>query len=449
MIVNICPTKKSIAMKSLKTTITALLLTAIAASGAEADTVLTLQQCLDMTLANNTAVRQSANNAASAVELSKEAFTKYFPEVSASAGMFWTHNDVFQYNLLDLVEIGLINKGKMAGIQALQPVFMGGEIVNGNKLAHVGEEVARLRQEQSNDELRLTSETLYWKLATLKATRHALEAAIATLDTLDNQVQVGVDAGVLMRNDLLKVQLKRNTYRSEMVDLDAGIQLVKMLLGQYMGQGTDYKFDIDAEVPEKLPDYPSKIFMDSGTALPMTVDYRLLQKNVEAKRLEKRIEVGKNLPKVAVGAGWFYHDILEQNHNFGALMVAVTVPLSGWWGGSHAIKRKQLAIDNAVEELNDLSEKLEIEMQDKWNNLTAAYRKMGIAKEGIGESKENLRLNRMYYEAGISTITDVLEAEASNKEAIDSYIAAYGTFRTARTAYLISTGQVSRDDSNE
>ncbi len=89
---------------------------------------------------------------------------------------------------------------------------------------------------------------------------------------------------------------------------------------------------------------------------------------------------------MALGAGWFYHDLLEQNHNFGALMVAVNIPLSGWWGGSHAIKRKSLALENARNELTDLGEKLEIGMQDKWNSLTAAHRKMDIAYEGVGKA---------------------------------------------------------------
>ena len=226
-----------------------------------------------------------------------------------------------------------------------------------------------------------------------------------------------------------------------MVDLDNGIKLVRMLLGQYMGKGADWNFDVDDAVPEAVPAFPAELYMPGADALPLTTDYKLLQKNVEAKKLEKRIEIGRNLPQVALGAGWFYHDLLEQNHNFGALMVAVNIPLSGWWGGSHAIKRKSLALENARNELTDLGEKLEIGMQDKWNSLTAAHRKMDIACEGVGESSENLRLNRLYYEAGMSTVTDVLEAEASHKESIDSYIAAYGAFCVARSAYLIATGR--------
>lgn len=428
-------------MKILKYILPALILSATAVRGAENVPVISLDSCLALTLKNNAAVRNAANNARAAVELRKEAFTKYFPEISASGGAFWTHNDVFQYNILDIIEIGFMNKGKMASVQALQPVFMGGQIVNGNKLASVGEEVARLRRQQTDDELRLTAESLYWKLVTLKATRGALESAITLLDTLDRQIDVAYEAGLAMRNDLLKVQLRRNTYRTEMIDLDNGIKLVKMLLGQYMGLGTDGAFDVEGDVPEEVPAFPSELFLPAPDALPSTVDYRLLEKNVEARRLEKRIEIGRNLPQVAVGAGWFYHDLLQQNHNFGALMIAVNIPLSGWWGGSHAIKRKSLALENARNELADLGEKLEIGMQEKWDNLTAAHRKMEIAAEGIGESNENLRLNRLYYETGMSTITDLLDAEISHKQALDDYIAAYGAFRTAQTAYLIATAR--------
>ena len=44
-------------------------------------------------------------------------------------------------------------------------------------------------------------------------------------------------------------------------------------------------------------------------------------------------------------------------------------------------KRKSLALENARNELEDLGEKLEISMQDKWNNVTAAHRKMELPKK--------------------------------------------------------------------
>ena len=85
--------------------------------------------------------------------------------------------------------------------------------------------------------------------------------------------------------------------------------------------------------------------------------------------------------------------------------------------------------------------KLEIEMSDKWNNLTSAHRKMAIAREAIGQSEENLRLNRAYYDAGMCTVTDMLEAEALNRQAEDDFTAAYGAFCVAYDEYLNATGR--------
>lgn len=414
----------------------------LSASGqTSADSVYTLQQCKMLALANNADIRTAENNLQAAIETRKEAFTKYFPEVSAGASAFWTHNDVLQYNVLDLFTLGIIDKGKTAGIWAMQPVFAGGRIVNGNKLAKVGEEVARIRKEQSADMIQLQTEALYWQLVTLKAEKNTVESAITMLDTLALQVSAAVEAGIVTRNDLLKVDLKRNSYRADLVDLDNGIELMKRLLAQQMGLGVEAKADVNENVPTAVPAFPSDLLIPASQALGQTADHRLLMKNVEAKQLEKKMEAGNYMPQVGVGAGWFYHDIFDQNHNFGGLMVTVSIPISNWWGGSHAIKRKSFELANARNELDNLSQKLEIEMADKWDNLTAAHRKMEIASDAIVQSKENLRLNQAYYDAGMSTITDLLDAQTLYRKAQDDYIAAYGIFRLSEAQYLNATGR--------
>lgn len=421
----------------------ALFVPSLSASGqTSADSVYTLQQCKDLALANNAEIRMAGNNLRAASETRKEAFTKYFPEISAGASAFKTNRDVIQYDVLDMFTLGIINNGKAAGVWALQPVFAGGQIINGNKLAKVGEEVARIRMEQSRDLVELQTEAIYWQLVTLKAEKVTVENAITMLDSLSSQVEAAVDAGIVTRNDLLKVDLKRNSYKSDLIDLDNGIELMKRLLAQQIGLGAEAKADVDERVPEQFPQYPVDLYIPAYQALGQTTDRRLLEKNVQAKELEKKMETGSHLPQIGVGAGWFYHDIFNQNHNFGGVMVTVTVPISGWWGGSHAMKRKSLELSNARTELNDLSEKLEIEMDDKWDNLTASHRKMEIAAEAITQSQENLRLSKAYYEAGMNTITDLLDAQTLYRQAQSDYISAYGKFRLSEAQYLNATGRL-------
>ncbi|MCM1310806.1 MAG: TolC family protein [Bacteroides sp.] len=405
------------------------------------DSIISLQQCIDMALANNAAMQKADNNTEAARQQRREAFTKYFPEISAQGFGFRTHHYVLQYNLLNLLEVGMIKHGVLGGVQALQPIFMGGQIINGNKLAKVGEAVAELQQKQTASEVRVAAEKYYWELATLKATKLSLSKGIELLDTLQYQVGVAVRTGIVTSNELLKVDLQRNDFAAKMVDLDNGIKLCRMVLSQYVGAPFTSPVDIDAAVPDSVPPYPLDLRIDPAQALTETNNYKLLVEQLKAAKLEKRMEVGKNLPTVLGGAGWYYHDVLEQGHNYGALMLAINIPISGWWGGSHAIKRKDAAVKNAQIELEDLSEMIQINMQNKWDDLTAAHRKMEIASEAIVQSKENLRLNQAFYDAGTGTITDLLDAQTLNQQARDNYIAAYGCFRSAVAEYLSATGR--------
>ncbi len=412
------------------------------------DTILSLEQCEDMAIRYNSSLKNAGNEAEMASLTRKEIFTKYFPEISAAGVGFMANHDMLQYDIdlpmlqqmgIGPISMGLVKKGWAAGVQALQPIFMGGQIVNGNRLAELGVAVANLQRKQSENEVSLTTEKYFWQLATLKNTRNTLLSAIQMLDTLSSQVNVAVEAGVAMRNDLLKVELKRNEYRSTLVDLDNGIKLCRMLLSQYIGADFEKPIDIDAVVPETMPETPYEVFVNPSDALTQTVPYQLLKSNVKAKDLAVKMEIGKNLPQIAAGAGWYFHNILDQNHNFGALQLVVDVPISSWWGGSYAIKRKRLELENARNELADNSQLLQLNMKNKWDEVAAAHRKMEIAKQSIEQSAENLRLNRLYYEAGTATITDLLEAETLHRQSLDDYSASYGNFQTAIAEYKFAT----------
>ena len=121
-------------------------------------------------------------------------------------------------------------------------------------------------------------------------------------------------------------------------------------------------------------------------------EYHLLEKNVEANRLQYKVSVGKNLPTVAVGGGYMYDNLMDKDHPFWIGGVTVSIPLTKWWGGSHDMKRQKLQVCNAENQLKDQSELLLIRMQNAWNALTDAHKQVEIAIESIGQATENLRL---------------------------------------------------------
>lgn len=427
----------------MKKTILTILAAACAACAWAQPRTLTLDDCRALAVANNAGVKIAEGNAQAAAELKREAFTKYFPTIQAQAIGFRSNTEVFKYDVAHMFTLGLVKKGGSMNVTAVQPIFAGGRIANGNKLAKVGVEVASLQQQNAIDNALLTVEQYYWQIATLQSKKSTLQSVIGMLDTLDRQVSVAVDAGVANRNDLLKVQLQRNNMLSLMVDLDNGIALSRNLLAQYVGlDGQDVEI-AGSEPPATVPALPGGLYVDPSQALGNTADYRLLEQSVRAADLEKDMAVGQYLPTIGLGAGYFYDDLLNQNHGFVAGFVAVSVPISGWWGGSHDIKRKSIQASNARMQMTDLSQMLQIKMTDAYDNLTAAHRKMDIASQSIDQAKENLRLNKNYYEAGVSTITELLDAQTLYRQALDQYAEAYGAYRTALASYLSATGRIS------
>jgi outer membrane protein TolC len=402
---------------------------------------LTIDECRTYAIENNIKLQNAKTSIEAATETSKEAFTNYFPQISGSAFGYNANKGLLQMDMGPDMSMSLLKNGILAGVTLTQPVFAGGQIVNGNKLAKVGVKVSELQLEQTENEVMLNVEKYYWQVVTLKEKKNTLAIIDEMLVSLCHDAEVAVNAGIRTRNDLLQVQLKRNDVQSAMLNLDNGLALSKMVLAQYMGMtGTD----IDVVVTDSIdvvPDFPQYLLVDHQQALLNTPEYRLLEQNVKATELQKKMEVGKNLPTVGVGAGYMYDNLMDKDHPFGVAFVSVSVPISGWWGGSHAIKQRKAQTVIAQQNRDDASDLLQINMQHLWDDVKDSYQQILIAHNSIEQSTENLRLNRDHYNAGMITMSDLLEAQSLFQQSRDNLIDVYSQFKIKTLEYKQATAQ--------
>ena len=423
----------------------------------------TLEQIVDSARQNNLALRDARLDIEAARQQRKEAFTKFFPDISGTGAWFNADKGMARMDmnpgemitpelgaalaamfppealvaLSNPISMSMMKNGTIAGVNAMQPIFAGGQIINGNRLAKVGEEVATLQMQLTEDEVELTSQQYYWQVISLQEKLKTIEAVEAMLNDIRKDVEVAVRAGLAVQNDLLQVQLRQNEVESQKLKLQNGLSLVKLLLAQYCGlHDTDFALasliDDEAEMPLKE---------DHEQALSGTAEYQLLGKQVEATKLQHKMAVGQNLPSVAVGAGYNYHNLMENDRTFGMVYATVSVPLSDWWGGSHVIKRKRIEYQKALDEQQDKSELLQIRMQHAWNNVVEARQQLDIAQRSIEQAEENLRLNRNFYNAGTIKMSDLLEAQLLYQQAQDRRTDAYADFRNRILEYRQATGQ--------
>ncbi len=428
--------------------------------------VYTLQQLQDSALQHNIAVRSARQNIAAAEEQRREAFTKFFANISGTGAWFNANKGMAKMDmnpseflpesmlpmiaqalpaemlasLSSPVSMTMMKNGTIAGIQAVQPVFAGGQIVNGNKLAKVGEEASRLQLRLSENEVEKTAAQYYWQMVSLQEKMRTIAAVEALLNGIHKDVDVAVRAGVAMRNDLLQVQLRQNDIESQKLKLRNGLSLLRLMISQYCGlRDTAFVIPTVTDFGQQLlPTSPSDA--ERQAALQQLTEYQLLGKQVDAASLQKKMALGQNLPSVAVGAGYNYHNLLGNDRSFAMVFATVSVPVSDWWGGSHAVKRKKIEYQKALDEQQDKGEMLKIRMQKAWNDVSESYMQLSIAERSISQAEENLRLNRNQYQAGVSRMADLLEAQLLYQQALDKRVDAYADYQNRLIDYRQAMG---------
>lgn len=406
----------------------------------QAQQTYSLEDCIREALINNVRMKNAANDLKAAQETRSEAFTRYFPSVSAAGSGFIADKGLLQMSLSPEMEMSMMKNGVIGGVSATLPLFTGGQLVNGNKLAKTGIEAGRLQLRRSENEVTLTVENYFWQVVMLEEKLHTLQTVEEQLAGIAKDAEAAVKAGVSNRNDLLQVQLRRNETKSGRINLENSLALARNLLAQYIGHPAD-SIRLSVSLDGSVPENPESLRTDHQASLPLTPEYGLLQQQVKSGRLQYKMAVGKNLPTIAIGGGYFYENLMDRDHSFWMGFATVSVPLSGWWGGSHNMKKQKLQWQNAENQLTDQSERLIIRMEQAWNDLNNAYQQVKIACESIEQATENLRLNTDYYTAGTCTMSDLLEAQTLYRQSRDQYVDAYSLYEVKKREYLQATGR--------
>ena len=423
----------------MKTTIITISLALLSVT-ASAQRTLSADECVSLALANNVRMKNAANNIKAAEETRKEAFTKYFPSLSASGGGFIADKALMKMNVAEGMSMSLMKNGVVGGVTAQMPLFTGGRILNSNKLAAVNRKVSLLQHKQSENEVRLTATTYFWQIVMVKEKLKTILTGERQLADFAKDAEAAVSAGISDRNDMLQVRLRRNENLTDSIKAANMLNISRKMLAQYIGLNGD-SIDVDMTLDGRLPAPPEQLYRSPADALLQTAEYGLLTSNVKASRLQYKLTAGKNMPTVAVGGGYMYDNLTDKNKPYWIGFATVSIPLSGWWGGSHDMKKQQLAVKNAENSLEDNSQLLMLGMENTWNDLTDAYKRVAISIESIAQAAENLRLHTDYYNAGTATMSDLLDAQTLYQKCRYDYVEAYAQYEIKRTEYLLATGQ--------
>lgn len=419
--------------------------------------ILTLDSCFALARANNAQFKTNQIEIQRAQEVKKQVFTKYFPQVSAGYLAYYAQNPIIQYGVDDINDefgeilkaiiellseegmdipssINLMKKGHSLSAMAVEPIYAGGRVRNGNKLANLGIEAAELKAQVSERDVLENIESTYFLIVGLQAKVATIETALALIDSLDHNVEVALKAGLVTKNDQLRVALERNKYQAMQLQLNNGIVLASQLLCQEIG--IDYPeggLSLDDDIEQ------NDVFVENDYF--ERPEMKLLQLQIDAEVLNKRLTRGEALPMVLIGASASYGNLVKSYKSNIIGFANVTVPILQWWETSHKIKEHNLKIQQYEIMQKDLMEKMSLQEKQSYNQMVEAEALLESDKASYDMAKENYRVAELNYRAGITTITDVLEANALLLQAQNAITDRQISYVTARRRYHDLTGK--------
>lgn len=419
------------------------------AAGPDGKIYLDQQKCRDMALAASEDLQKSENAYAQAGLDRKIAFSGYLPAFDASASAVFVAPDT------EMSGMELIMRGTyLAGITLTQPLYAGGKIVAGHRLAKIGEEAAGEQLRKTKTEVIYDADNAYWSYVSVLEKQKMMETLSARMDTLFSQVGASIEAGMAVDSDLLTVKARRSEVLYQKQKVESGVRLCRMALCRIVG----VPFDTQIEVADPMSGDSQRI--DTEVDIAGRPEMKLLQSQVDAAKQQVRMTRGDWLPSLAIvggyvnfgnirmktmvdaGDGTYMPYEQKMGQGLGTAMLSLSVPIFKWGQNYNKVRKAKIDVDNALLDLQKNEKLLTLEANQASMNLNDSYLLLETAEDAMAEADENLRVMKNRYDASMATLSDLLEAQSQWHQSRSNLIEAITQTRICVTDYLRATGRL-------
>lgn len=424
-------------------TLLLLLVTGIRVSAADSEP-LSLDSCRRLAINGNKELRIAANEKITAYYNRKSAFTNYLPRVSATGIYMHTGKelsllsdeqkstlsgigDALSYpqlnslgqNLVDAFRTDTRNVGAVA-IMLTQPLYTGGKIRAYNNIARHLESIAEDRYNIKYQDLIVDVDETYWNIVALSARKGVAESYLELVKTLDSDIEKMITEGLATKADGLSVKVKVNEAKVAVIQVDNGLDIMKMKLCQLCGLPLETSVVLEDEAHDSGPNIDVESFMQDE---PLTTlrrpELSALATSVRVYEEKEKLERAEYLPSVALTGGYMASDPSVFNSfekkfkgtwNIG---LAVKIPILTC--GDRYYKQKSAQVETTLAKLKyeELCEMVELQISQSRQKVMEAKEKYAASLSSQQEADENLRYATLGMKEGVIPVSNVLEAQTA------------------------------------
>ncbi|MBP8627628.1 MAG: TolC family protein [Paludibacteraceae bacterium] len=450
-----------------------------------------LDDCRNMAMSNNKELKIAHEQVKVAVSLEKAAFTHYFPTISANGAYLWNEKNIslmkedaylpvyamdingsknyaaswnnswavyngapvpldangvpfdpqknpekiswknYAYLPKDAFEMDVHNVF-VGSVMMAQPLFMGGKIRELNNIAKSTRKISEAKFAGELSDNMLETDAAYWRVVSLVNKEKLAKSYVALLEKLSSDVEKSILFGVATKSEALSVKVKLNEAQMQLLQVQDGLNLSKMLLCQLCGLPLDSDFGLVDEniATTDMPLDNPTINIDNAVA--NRYEIKSLEETINIAESNRKIMVSRFMPNAALTAGYLlsnpniYNGFSTEFAGMWQVGVVVNVPIFHFGERIHTLNAARSIKQIAEYELEDAKEKIRLEITQSSFKMNEVIKKSIMTKTNKDKAEENLRYATIGFDSGVVASSVVMEAQTAwlkaNSEDVDARI---------------------------
>ncbi|MBI5238348.1 MAG: TolC family protein [Deltaproteobacteria bacterium] len=326
------------------------------------------------------------------------------------------------------------------GVSFTLPLYMGGRITRGITIAEMRKSAAEDTLNSGRQELTYNLTSVYYKISQLTKLLESNEATVKGLEEHRKNAELSVKAGVSPRADLLKSDVEFGHAKQNSITIRNNIEGSYVFLKTLMGIGLDEKLSLQrAGAAEGA--YPV-IDESIARALNQRPAYKALQKKKRIAGERVKYAEGKRLPSVSLNGEYGDRSGTEMGFKENWFLgLRLTLPVFDGGVIKSEISREKTEADIVNDEERSLRNEIIREIKDAYLSIADSKEKINTALAAIEAATENLRVERLKFQAGSGITADVIDAEAALLRARTDYYQSVYEMAIAEAALKKAVGE--------
>jgi len=397
--------------------------------------VLTLNQCIDISLRNNPTVRASMFGVDVTQSRVGEARSGYYPQLSASASYARVHpqpNTVIFNTPTEFDQY-------LTGFTLNQLIYDFGKTSQQVDISKFNLESSRSDLNTTQDTIILSVKQAYYGVLQAKRNRDVAADVLKQFQLHLDQAKGFYDVGTKARIDVIKAEVDLSNAKLSLINAENALKIAWVTLSNVMGTTDAPQYDIEDNL------IFHQYAITSEEAMSRAFENRSDLKSIVAKRqaAEANISFAQTgyYPSLSGFANYNWTgqttSTLEHYWNYG---VQLNVPLfSGFLTQQQTAEaRSNLYILKANEDT--IRQQIVLDVRQSYLNLQAAEASISTAELAAAQAKENLDLANGRYAAGVGSPIEVSDAFATYVTAQANYTSALSNYKIAQATIEKSMG---------